>query len=285
MAESFDLQAQAVKVPVLSTAEYSLYIGESLAVGGYSQVFRAELHHIPHQKVHRVAAKKVRSENAQDVEVCTLKQLNHQNIIKFHGSFRCEHDLYIILDLADNGDLFHFLFRYRTLQEEKNLPTRLPLKYVWKWVFEAASALAYLHSTGHNHRDVKSLNYLVMSDYVLKLGDMGLAKEMDDTQGTNMRRGTCRWMAPEVITKQKRSRKSDVYSFGIVVWEISTTDVPYGDRRGDFVIMTAVTKGERPTIPDDVPPELAEIMSRCWAGDYTQRPDMKTVCEELKSCK
>ena len=283
MAESFDLQAQAVKV--LSTSEYSLSIGESLAVGGYSRVFRAELHRSQHQDVLRVAAKKVRSESAREVEVCTLKQLNHRNIIKFHGLFRCDADFYIILELADNGDLFHFLLRYRISQENKNLPPRLPLKYVWKWVFEAASALAYLHSTSHNHRDVKSLNYLVMGDYMLKLGDMGMAKEMYDTQFTNKRRGTCQWMAPEVIMEQKRSLKSDVYSFGIVVWEICTTDVPYHDRRGDFDIMTAVTQGERPTIPADVPQKLAEIMLKCWAENYTLRPNMKTICEELQSCK
>ena len=154
-----------------------------------------------------VAAKLVRSIQTQEIQV--MKELNHSNVITFYGVLEDNPDTYIIMELAEHRDLRHYLDAWKS--EKKSL---LPLQVVWKWVFEAASGLNYLHGIHHTHRDIKSLNYLVTKDFTIKLGDLGLATEMDRTQETSGVRGTCRWMAPEVIKEQKRSIKSDVF----LVW-------------------------------------------------------------------
>lgn len=45
----------------------------------------------------------------------------------------------------------------------------------------------------------------------------------------------------------------------------------------------AVTSGERPAIPDDVPPELAQLMRDCWDPKPAQRPDMASVVRRLEA--
>ncbi|XP_072034127.1 serine/threonine-protein kinase Nek7-like isoform X2 [Amphiura filiformis] len=265
---------------LLSSKDYKLTLFESLAVGSHSQVFRGELILAGQQPI-QVAAKKVRLMSMENTELRALKSLNHKNIIKFHGVYAFDEvKTFIIMELAEEGDLYHFLIRYRLNKEKSGEISRLPEPLVWRWVLEAASAIQYLHSGSKIHRDIKSQNYLISANFTLKLGDLGMAKVMDATQPT-LGSGTCGWMAPEVIQHQRRSRKSDVFSFGIVAWEICSTDVPYCDIKGDFKVMRAVCDGARPTIPGDIPEKLACLMRECWEKDYNKRPEMDVVVVRL----
>ena len=258
-----------------------LTLFESLAVGSHSQVFRGELTLPCEQQCCKVAAKKVRLQKLENANIASLKQLKHKNIIRFHGVYAFdEMKTFIVMEHAENGDLYHFLMRYRISKEESEEVSRLPKDLVWRWVFEAASAIQYLHAQSKVHRDITSKNLLISGNYILKLGDLGMAKKMDATSPT-LGGGTCGWMAPEVIQTQRRSRKSDVFSFGIVVWEICSTEVPYSDIKGDFKVMRKVCEGVRPCIPEDCPEKLANIMKECWEQDYNKRPEMDTVVVKL----
>ena len=111
-------------------------------------------------------------------------------------------------------------------------------------------------------------------------------------------------MDPQLFLEKTFSTKSDVYSFGIVMWELvmycmaKRYERPFAGawrvvRRGaarvdtcvrhaefknitlDFqIIYQTAKKGLRPTIPENAPPLLANLMQRCWALDPADRPDM-----------
>ncbi|XP_072033482.1 uncharacterized protein [Amphiura filiformis] len=235
-------------------------------------VWSAELT-LPSGKTCKVAAKKVSSVHVKEAQL--MKQLKHRNIITLFGIVN-DAEPAIIMELAENGNLRHYLDECRTKNK-----MRLPKEMVWKWVYEAGCGLNHLHEIDHTHRDIKSLNYLIMKDFTIKLGDMGLATMLHVTRGTSGMRGTCRWMAPEVIKQHLRSVKSDVFSYGTVVWEICTTDIPYSDKLRDYQVMDAICSGQRPVIPEDVPQQLKKIIHMCWDDDHHHRPDMGVVCKML----
>ena len=91
--------------------------------------------------------------------------------------------------------------------------------------------------------------------------------------------GSLRWMAPEMISCQKYNEKVDVYSFGTVVWEMFTGEVPYKSLNAVQVAL-AVTRGKQPIIPDECPPDIKSLISKCWAMHHATRPSFDEIVKE-----
>ena len=110
-------------------------------------------------------------------------------------------------------------------------------------------ALAYAHSKGIVHRDVKPANVLTGDDGLLKVGDFGIAKavsEKNDLTTTGKIMGTVAYISPEYATDQELDARSDVYSLGVVLYELATGKPP-------FLEATSVATAMR-HVNDDVPP-------------------------------
>jgi len=97
---------------------------------------------------------------------------------------------------------------------------------------QAAEGLAYAHEAGIVHRDIKPDNIMVAKDGVVKLADLGLARQVDAEMtaltrtGTGM--GTPFYMAPEQGTDAKRAdARSDIYSLGATWYHMVTGQVPF----------------------------------------------------------
>ncbi|KAI8540899.1 hypothetical protein RHMOL_Rhmol08G0021100 [Rhododendron molle] len=104
--------------------------------------------------------------------------------------------------------------------------SKLTWRVRYKIALGLASALLYLHEEWEQcviHRDIKSSNIMLDSNYNAKLGDFGLARLVDHEVGleTTVLAGTIGYLAPECVATGKSSKESDVYSFGVVALEIA----------------------------------------------------------------
>jgi serine/threonine protein kinase len=142
--------------------------------------------------------------------------------------------------------------------------------------------MAYLHSMGVIHRDLKSSNIILDADGRVKIVDFGLSCFQSSGPDHTAETGTYRWMAPEVICHEPYSTAADVYSFGVVLWELLTRDRPFKDMTPIQAAFAVARHGHRPPIPQGTPPPLASLIRRCWHSDPAARPTFEQVVALLR---
>ncbi|XP_074321622.1 L-type lectin-domain containing receptor kinase S.6 [Silene latifolia] len=173
-----------------------------------------------------VAVKRFHHVNRLDIltpftnEFATMSRgLRHKNLVKLLG-WCCENnELVLVYEFVPNGSLDKILFASNVV---------LAWEQRMSIIRGIASCLSYLHEECDVqiiHRDVKSCNVMLDSDFTSKLGDLGLAEVYNHGSKSNPRKstlpgGTMGYLAPEYVYQGVPTVKSDVYSFGVVLLEV-----------------------------------------------------------------
>ncbi|ESQ45150.1 hypothetical protein EUTSA_v10010158mg [Eutrema salsugineum] len=151
-------------------------------------------------------------------ELSIIGSLRHRNLVRLQGWCHERGEILLVYDLMPNGSLDKALF-------ESRFP--LPWDHRKKILLGVASALAYLHRECENqviHRDVKSSNIMLDENFNAKLGDFGLARQIehDKSPEATVAAGTMGYLAPEYLLTGRATEKTDVFSYGAVVLEVVT---------------------------------------------------------------
>ncbi len=157
-------------------------------------------------------------------EIETLKDLDHPHIVSYLGFEETTTFLSIFLEYVPGGSVGSCLRKHGKFEE----PT------IKSFLHQILDGLAYLHSKGILHRDLKADNILVDFEGICKISDFGTVRRSDDIYGNveNMSlQGSIFWMAPEVVSLSKKgySAKIDIWSLGCVVLEMFAGRRPWSD--------------------------------------------------------
>ncbi|KAJ4722989.1 Receptor-like protein kinase [Melia azedarach] len=241
---------------IFSYAE--LYIGsrgfnedQVLGSGGFGRVYRAVL---PSDgtvvAVKCLVEKGERFEKTFAAELVAVAHLRHRNLVRLRGWCVHEDQLLLVYDYMPNRSLDTVLFR----RPENMEAATLSWKQRKNILGGLAAGLHYLHEqleTQIIHRDVKTSNVMLDSNYNARLGDFGLARWLEHeleyhTKSPSLKShqfhlaettrigGTIGYLPPESFQKGTiATAKSDVFSFGIVVLEVISgrraVDLTYPD--------------------------------------------------------
>ncbi|CAN0846864.1 Serine/threonine/tyrosine-protein kinase HT1 [Linum grandiflorum] len=265
----------------------SLFIGLKIGEGAHGKVYQGRFGErvVAIKVLHRGSTSDERSalENRFAREVNMMSRVKHENLVKFIGA--CKDPLMaIVTELLPGMSLRKYLTSIR--------PNKLELPLALSFALDIARALDCLHANGIIHRDLKPDNLLLTADQKsVKLADFGLAREETVTEMMTAETGTYRWMAPELYStvtlrqgeKKHYNNKVDVYSFGIVLWELLTNRMPFEGMSNLQAAYAAAFKQERPSMPEDIPPELAFIIQSCWVEDPNMRPSFSQIIRMLNA--
>eukprot|EP01119_Soliformovum_irregulare_P001805 TRINITY_DN1159_c0_g2_i1.p1 TRINITY_DN1159_c0_g2~~TRINITY_DN1159_c0_g2_i1.p1 ORF type:complete len:877 (+),score=308.98 TRINITY_DN1159_c0_g2_i1:74-2704(+) len=293
-----DVQEQARRIDAFRngmTDEESLWLIQDndieyvkqVGAGASGQVFKG------YYKKHKVAIKVVKEVNDETLEEFkkewrVMSFVQHASIVHFFGA-SVHPQVCMLLEYCNRGSL------YRVLNLDS---AEISWKSAVNFGCDIALGLKTLHEWNPEavfHRDIKSHNLMVGSDWKVKIGDMGLARF--DTlefrkEAENV--GTLTHMAPEISRNPPAvyTAKSDIFSFAIVMWEIVIRVVkgcyvaPYRETEfeQEHQIATAVAeKGLRPSLPHDVPEQLKNIIIQAWSANPEDRPTASVMLQTLRS--
>ncbi|PWA62618.1 concanavalin A-like lectin/glucanase domain-containing protein [Artemisia annua] len=149
-------------------------------------------------------------------EVDILSKIQHPNVINLLGYCVYDETRLLVYELMPNGSL-------DTQLHGPSCGSNLTWHCRMKIALDTARGLEYLHEhckPSVIHRDLKTSNILLDSNYNAKLSDFGLAV-MDGASREKIKlSGTLGYVAPEYLLDGKLTDKSDVYAFGVVLLEL-----------------------------------------------------------------
>jgi fibroblast growth factor receptor 2 len=204
-----------------------LTLGRSLGEGAFGKVVMAEAKGLANNGQTSIVAVKMLKEGHTDTDVkdlvCEMEVMKmigkHINIINLLGCCCQNGPLLVIVEYAPHGNLRDFLRKHRpssgyemTEEEEKQIKT-LTQKDLVSFAYQVARGMDYLASRKCIHRDLAARNVLVSDDYVMKIADFGLARDIhsqDYYRKTTDGRLPVKWMAPESLFDKVYDSQSDV---------------------------------------------------------------------------
>lgn len=255
---------------------------ESLGSGGMGQVFRAR-----HSRLGRIQAVKVLHEHRlSDVnavarfqqEMRAIGQLQHPNIVSAQHADEVDGIPYLVMEYVDGQSLFQLAKRLRSTGD------RLSVAAACELLRQTAIGIQYAHEQGVFHRDIKPGNIMLDQFGAVRILDLGLArivdkKEEDAPELTSEQQilGTLDYMAPEqILSSRDVDARTDVYALGATLYFLLTGQVIFPADKSD----STMNKGMRilndsvqdaRELREDIPPELAELLSSCLKKDPQQR--------------
>ena len=174
-------------------------------------------------KVIKKPAKNSKQEELLRMEVALMGSLNHENIVDIKSWFETEKNVYILMEYAEQGDLYGQINKYKCVPEKIALP----------YLKNLVDALHYLNTfdkTGKEkvlHRDIKGENILITKKGVGKLADFGFANIFKKGQTRDTFGGTIHYVSPEVIDGKPQDPKVDIWAIGILLFELLAGYTPF----------------------------------------------------------
>jgi eukaryotic-like serine/threonine-protein kinase len=228
--------------------------------GGMGVVYRAL-----DARLDRLVAVKVLRDTAGaddarfQAEVRTLARFVHPNLVRLLDAGEYHGEPYLVMDLVEGPTL-----------AQRQSSGRLSQAEVANVAVGIASALAYVHTAGIVHRDVKPANVLLDRDGVAHLADFGIARLVDTTGLTaaGSAVGTPAYLAPEQVQGLAVTAAADVYALGLVLLECLTGRRAF---EGTPTEVAAARLSRDPNIPPELDPQWRALLQSMTTRDPTMR--------------
>ncbi|KAG0566925.1 hypothetical protein KC19_7G097400 [Ceratodon purpureus] len=298
-----DLKSVEFTYEELAEATNDFNLSYKIGQGGFASVYYGVIRN------QKLAIKKMNLQATKEflAELQVLTNVHHTNLVQLIG-YCTTNSLFLVYEYIENGTLDHHLRR----RPSADMP---PLSWIQRVQIslDAARGLEYIHEhtkPTYIHRDIKSANILIDSNFRAKVADFGLAKLTEDGTGTGIV-GTFGYMSPEYALYGEVSPKLDVYAFGVVLFEIISGRVaisgamptadgsasPARSREGRTLTSlfeptlndpdgkTLLPKYIDPALKNDYPLDavwkMAQLARRCTSHAPDSRPTMRFAVVQL----
>ncbi|MGC2238036.1 MAG: protein kinase [Pyrinomonadaceae bacterium] len=271
---------------------------EKLGAGGQGTVYKAQDTKLDRTVVIKVLPAELTAKTAnfkrfeREAQLCS--QLDHPNICT-------------IFDFHETNGIYYIVMQYVEGKNVRQLVAGRPLELrsALSIAVQVTDALAYTHSRGIIHRDIKAGNIMVTKAGQAKILDFGLAKLMEDetfehSKGIDRTEitelgipyGTATYAAPEQAKGEKTDHRADIFSTGVLLYEMLTGIWAFQgktviDVRHQVLYGTPTPLSDMR--PEPLPPQLQQIIDKALAKEpknryqkiADMRDDLRKVLQEV----
>ncbi|HEV3027296.1 MAG TPA: protein kinase, partial [Planctomycetota bacterium] len=255
---------------------------ERVGRGGMGTVYKAE--QIDLQRV--VALKVISEEHTKDKDFVDLfihearaaAKLNHPNIVQVYDVKRHNEYYYFSMEFVSGG----------SVQEILNKQKKISADQAVQMILDAAKGLDYAHKKGIVHRDVKPDNLMLSETGGVKIGDMGLARGLEEKVGPEEETsviGTPHYIAPEQVLGRPADFRSDIYSLGATAYRMLAGITPFSAPSVRDLVNKKVREDASSIVEHspEVPRTVADVVARMMARDPDRRyQSMTEVITDLE---
>ncbi len=225
------------------------------------------------------ALKRVKASSDALNEIRLLASLNHPNIIRYYEAFAFIMpgnripQLSIVMEYAEKGDLSILIKKLRTNHKY------LSELRIWKYIYQIASALQYLHERHILHRDLKAANCLLTLQDNIKLADLNISKITQSDNLAKTKIGTPYYMSPEIWNNRPYNYQCDIWALGCLVYELACFKVPFTGKSIEELEKN-IKRGHYLKRPNKKYSSLLwEIIEKMFGEQPDQRPTTKSLIQ------
>lgn len=249
-------------------------VDRRIGVGSYGSAYLVRLRA---DKQRCLVLKKIRLDNvgakerrAAHAEAKLLQRFDHPFVLGYVDSFSHKGHLCIVTDYCEAGDLYCRLKSSKSYWREDAILDMFA---------QICLALDYVHDQKVLHRDLKTQNVFLHRNGTIKLGDFGIARQMDAPMDMAMTViGTPYYMSPELMEGKAYGYKSDVWALGCVLYELATLKHAFDANDMNGLVMKIVRVRVLP-VPMHYSPELRALICKLLSKRSADRPTVKRVLE------
>jgi len=190
-------------------------------------------------------------------EALATGKLRHTNIVQALD-FDQDSGIYFMVMEFINGPTLKDEFKHRRHQGKA-----FSLEEIGRILTVLSDAIDYAHSRKMVHRDLKPANIMINEEGQVLLADFGIARMTEGTQhtATGAMAGTPAYMSPEQGQGKKADGRSDIYALGVILYEMTTGQVPYEADTPIAVVLKHINEPlPKPTLINSSIPEAVEAV-------------------------
>ncbi|XP_055530528.1 serine/threonine-protein kinase PLK4 isoform X2 [Wyeomyia smithii] len=244
-----------------------------LGKGGFACVYRAKCRrtgiHVAIKMIDKKMMQSAGMANRVRQEVSIHSRLKHPSILELYTFFEDANYVYLVLELAENGEL------QRYLRETKKTFSEHEAATVLKQVVEG---LLYLHSNHILHRDMSLANLLLTKHMTLKISDFGLATQLSRPDEKHMTLcGTPNYISPEVASRASHGLPADVWGLGCMLYTFLVGKPPF-DTAGVKSTLTKVVMSNY-NVPSYISQEARDLIDQLLKKNPAERMRLEQVLQ------
>lgn len=252
--------------------------------GGFGDVFTGKLRDGTRVAIKAARIQALHGHSGKELkhaarELHTWSKCDHPNVLRLLGLVEFRGQVGMVSQWIENGSIWVYLSRHPDTDRRQ-------------LCYGICDGLAYLHSNGIIHGDLKGANVLVSDNGIPLLADFGNSvlnsQSLKFSATIEKSVVSPRWTAPEVLEGEVSSSYSaDIFSLGMTLLETITGEVPYSQLSDRAVFWAISMTKQIPTRPEKHIPNnkrddmLWSLFEECWNFEPERRPNAQQVREKM----